>query len=236
MQRFLALCGVGVLVVVLLAGTGFGKPPGHQHKPSHSTPTQTPRTTSPKTTFSSGTGGNTNGGSKTFVKKKKPGKPKPGKKTGGKKKNKKHKKHHKKHHKRHKKDSSGTGGDDGGGDDAGGGDTGGGDAGGDGDDANGGSGTDDANDPEVAGQRGLLITDLEEDGPAAVAGLDVDDTILSVNGTRVQTVEGLRAALRNVNGPVNVVYISDDTGNTEDVKVVARNGRIGVTMDEVELQ
>jgi hypothetical protein len=173
--------------------------------------------------------GNWGGGKKTFGKKKKNGKPKPSKKSG-KKKHKKHKHHHRKHHKKHGSQDEGDMPDDGG---DGGGDAGGGDAGGG---SPSGGDEPDSDDPEVAGGRGLLITDLEDDGPAATAGLDVDDTILSVNGARVQSVEELRAALKSVNRPVKLVYISDDTGDTEFVMVTPNHGRIGVTMDEVELE
>jgi len=218
MRRFPALCGMVLLVLVCTSGFLFGKPPGHQHRHSTSPPTR-----SSQTSFESDMVGNWGGGKKSVGNKKKSGKPKPSKKSG-KKKHKKHKHHHKKHHKKHGSQDEGDMPDAGG---DGGGDAGGGDVGGD---------EPDGDDSEVAGGRGLLITDLEDDGPAATAGLDVDDTILSVNGVRVQSVEELRAALKNVGGPVKLVYISDDTDDTEDVMVTPRRGRIGVTMDEVELE
>ncbi len=229
MRRFPALCGTVLLVLVCTSGFLFGKPPTHQHRQTTSRPTQ-----SFQTRFESSNAGNWGGGKKSFGKKKKSGKPKPSKKSG-KKKHKKHKHHHKKHHKKKGSQDGGDMPDDGGdgGGDAGGGDAGGGDAGGGGP---GGGDERDADDPEVASGRGLLITDLDDDGPAATAGLDVDDTILSVNGVRVQSVEELRAALKNVDRPVKLVYISDDTGDTEDVMVRPKRGRIGVTMDEIELE
>jgi len=112
----------------------------------------------------------------------------------------------------------------------GGGDTGGSDAGGGGDGPDG-----PAVEPGLRTGKGLLVTDIDEDGPAAVAGLDVDDTILSVNGVRVQSVEGLRAVVEKATGPVSVVFLSDDTGDVEEADVTPRNGRLGITMDVVIL-
>jgi membrane-associated protease RseP (regulator of RpoE activity) len=224
MHRPLSVGGVGLLVLVLTAGLAFGNT---QPQPA---PLKTPARQASPASFVSANGG------KKFVNKKKAGKTKPGKKTGKKKKNK-HKKHHKKHHhkkhhKHHKGDKDDQGGaeggaDDGGGDESGG-DMGGGDAGGGGDGPDG-----PAVEPALQAGKGLLITDLDADGPAAVAGLDVDDTILSVNGVRVQSVEGLRAVVEKATGPVTVVFLSDDTGDVEEADVTPRKGRLGITMDVV---
>ena len=153
-----------------------------------------------------------------IIKKQKTGKPKPSKKTGNKKKNQKHTKHHNKHYPKYffqegveRLEGGGAG-------------------------AVEVPEPDEDDDPVVEGGRGLLITDLEEDGPAAAAGLDVDDTILSVNGVRVESVEALRGALKNVKGPVEVVFISDDSGETETVTVKPHRGRLGITMEEVDLE
>jgi C-terminal processing protease CtpA/Prc len=94
----------------------------------------------------------------------------------------------------------------------------------------------DANDPEVVGDKGLLITNLEDGGPAMVAGLDVDDTILSVNGVRVQSVAELQAVLKKATGPVEVVFISDDSGDVMEVDVTPKNSSLGVTTEVVELE
>jgi membrane-associated protease RseP (regulator of RpoE activity) len=156
---------------------------------------------------------NRGGGTKEIEKfdggKKKTDKKKVGTKSGNPKKNKKHTKHRKRHH-RHGKNS--TGGDD------------------DSDD----DGADDsADDPEVASGTGLQIIDLADAGPGAKAGLDVDDTILSVNGVRVQSVEELRAVVEKAKGVVTVVFISDNTGDVEEADVTPKHGRLGLTMIEV---
>jgi membrane-associated protease RseP (regulator of RpoE activity) len=233
MQRSLSLGGVAVLIVALMTGLTFGNTPA----PTRSLTSAGPASSS---SFTSIKGGKKGGNKKSIGKKRKPGKPKPGKKTGNKKKNKKkkhHKNHHHKKHKKHKKhkddgddgDEGGSGGDVGGGD-MGGGDVGGGDVGG-GDPS--GPEIPDAVEPALRAGHALLITDLEPDGPAATAGLDVDDTILSVNGVRVQSVEELRAVVEKATGPVSVVYISDDTGDVEDADIVPLKGRLGITMDVV---
>ena len=45
---------------------------------------------------------------------------------------------------------------------------------------------------------GVLISDVEDDGPAEKAGLDDGDVILSVNGTKVSTPDELRRAVRDI--------------------------------------
>jgi hypothetical protein len=242
MQRPLSLCGVGLLVLVLTAGLTFA----NSQAPSR--PLTTAAEQSSPSSFASFKGGNKGGNKKFVSKKKKPGKAKPGKKTGNKKKNKKkhHKKHHhKKHHKKHKKDKDDMGGGDEGGGGEGGGESGGGDEGGGGEGGgdmgggdsgggdSGGSGSENAVEPELRTGHGLLITDLDENGPAANAGLDVDDTILKVNGVRVQSVEELRAVVEAAKGPVVVVYISDETGDMEEAQMTPQKGRLGITMDVV---
>ncbi len=213
MKRSLILGGVSLLALVLTAGVSFGEP----QKPTKPTKPTTPTT---KTTNPSNGGTGTTGmdtpstmgtGDKTGMKDKKTGKKKPHHKSGKHKHKHHHKNHHHKHHKHHHV-AFVAGGTDGGA-----------------------VGADDEDDPEIEGDFGLLITDIDEAGPAAEAGLDVDDTILSVNGVRVQTVEELRTALKNVTGPITVVYISDDTEDVEEVEVTVKDGKMGITMEVVKL-
>jgi membrane-associated protease RseP (regulator of RpoE activity) len=95
---------------------------------------------------------------------------------------------------------------------------------------------DDKPDAEVDGDKGLLITEIVDGGPAAEAGLDVDDTILSVNGVRVQTVEELNAVVEKATGAVVVVFISDDSGDVEEVDITPKNGKLGLSTEVVELE
>jgi hypothetical protein len=222
MNRSLSLGGVGLLVLVFTAGMAFGHPPHHTPvRPAH-TPVQ-PNYQKPPSFYMDG--GKKDIGTKDVVQKdvikkdvvkkdvvknNKTGKKKVEKKSGKVKKNKKHKKH-KKHHKHRPK------------------------AWADGDDDSADGGTDDGDDPEVESGTGLQITDLDETGPAMEAGLDVDDTILSVNGVRVKSVLELRAVVEKATGPVRVVFLSDDTGNVEEVDITPKKGRLGITMEEVNV-
>jgi PDZ domain len=215
MNRSLSLGGGGLLVLVFTAGMAFGHPPHHTPvKPAH-TPVQ-PNYQKPPSFHTDG--GKKDIGPKDVVKKdvvkkdvvknNKTGKKKVEKKSGNSKKNKKHKKHHK-----HRPKAF---------------------AGGDDDSADGGA-DDDGDDPEVESGTGLQITDLDEAGPAMEVGLDVDDTIVSVNGLRVKSVLELRAVVEKATSPVRVVFLSDETGNVEEVDITPKNGRLGITMEEVNV-
>ncbi len=94
----------------------------------------------------------------------------------------------------------------------------------------------DDEDEEIEGDFGLIITDLDEDGPAAKAGLDIDDTIISINGVRVQTLEQLNTALKNIKGTVVVVFISDESEEVEEEDITPKAGKIGATLEVVELE
>lgn len=91
-------------------------------------------------------------------------------------------------------------------------------------------------DEEIEGDFGLIITDLDEDGPAAEAGLDIDDTIISINGVRVQTLEQMKAALKNIKGTVVVVFISDESEEVEEEDITVKDGKLGATLEVVKLE
>jgi membrane-associated protease RseP (regulator of RpoE activity) len=228
MKRSLGLFGVGLLALVLTASLVFG---GVRSQHAAST------NGSAKTSFVSAKSG-----------KKKGGKKKPGKKSG-KKKHKHHHRHHRKHHHRHHDHDRDRDRDR--------------DHDRDRDydrdydrdwdhvslialPVNGLSGqavgttnvlvADDKPDAEVDGDKGLLITEVVDGGPAEEAGLDVDDTILSVNGVRVQSVEELNAAVKKATGAVVVVFISDDSGDVEEVDITPKNGKLGLSTEVVELE
>ena len=95
---------------------------------------------------------------------------------------------------------------------------------------------DDQDDGEIEGDFGLIITDLDEDGPAAEAGLDIDDTIISINGVRVQTLEQMNTALKNIKGTVVIVFISDESEEVEEEDITPKAGKIGATLEVVELE
>jgi predicted metalloprotease with PDZ domain len=93
-----------------------------------------------------------------------------------------------------------------------------------------------ADDPEVDGDFGLLIVDLLDGGPAMEAGLDIDDTILSINGVRVQSLADVKKALKDVKWQIVIVFISDDSGDVEEVDVTLKDGKLGLTLEVVELE
>jgi membrane-associated protease RseP (regulator of RpoE activity) len=224
MNRMVCFGGVGALVLALTASMVFGSTKAVNQTFSRSA----------TSAFSSGSGSES-AVSKMGVMKK--GKKKPMKKSG---KNKKNKKHHRKHHRRHHHHHHREHGRDCGWHD----------------DHHRGwphfmfsgipSGVhfvstpitvvDDEDDGEIEGDFGLIITDLDEDGPAAEAGLDIDDTIISINGVRVQTLEQMNTALKNIKGTVVIVYISDESEEVEEEDITPKAGKIGATLEVVELE
>jgi hypothetical protein len=79
-----------------------------------------------------------------------------------------------------------------------------------------------------AARYGVLILDLSR-GPAARAGLQVDDIILSFNGVDTPSYEALAGAVQQAGDQAEVVYIDGDTGEETSCTVYPAAGRIGVT-------
>jgi hypothetical protein len=80
--------------------------------------------------------------------------------------------------------------------------------------------------PEV----GLLILDIVEGSGAAKAGLRADDVLYSVKGKRVQAFEDLPAILKDVTGPVEVVFWNGETKQYESLKVTPQKGVLGALL------
>jgi S1-C subfamily serine protease len=91
-------------------------------------------------------------------------------------------------------------------------------------------------DPAAGIEYGLEITSLTEEGAADEAGLNVGDIILSVNGSRVQTVGELRAALADCGDEAEVVFLTADDGDTQSVMVQPQDGRLGARLNQVPVQ
>jgi hypothetical protein len=89
--------------------------------------------------------------------------------------------------------------------------------------------------PPLGTDTGMKILNVEKDGPAAKGLLRVGDTILSVGTNRVQTFDELRSALGPLNGAVDIVFINGENGKREKLPVKVANGRIGATVQEVQL-
>jgi len=66
----------------------------------------------------------------------------------------------------------------------------------------------------------VTVTAVSADSPAALAGIDVDDVIVSVDGVDVQTLEDLAAHIQSRLGQEVVLVISDSP--TREVTLVPR--------------
>jgi hypothetical protein len=89
--------------------------------------------------------------------------------------------------------------------------------------------------PAAAAETAILITDLP-DGPAQRAGLLTGDIILRVDGNRVRTIDGLRAAVGGGGNAVTVTYFRPSLGQVLAQDVDVEDARIGVGIRETPIQ
>jgi regulator of sigma E protease len=82
---------------------------------------------------------------------------------------------------------------------------------------------------------GVEITHME-DGPAAEKGLLAGDIILNFNGTPTPSFEDLRDAVARSNGRAVALVLNGETGDRELVTLFPVEGRIGVTVEPVQVQ
>jgi hypothetical protein len=73
------------------------------------------------------------------------------------------------------------------------------------------------------------------DGPAARAGLQPGDVILSIGGVPTPTAEVLGGVLQQATGAVEVVVLRNATGERESVVLTPEDGRIGVFSESVRV-
>jgi hypothetical protein len=85
------------------------------------------------------------------------------------------------------------------------------------------------------GMYGVQITALSA-GTAMKQGLKVGDVILSYDGKETPTFEALAAAVQESGKKAEVVFLNPDTGDQEALTLFPVNGRIGVTVEPVELE
>jgi S1-C subfamily serine protease len=78
------------------------------------------------------------------------------------------------------------------------------------------------------------ITEVVARSPAARAGLQVGDVIVSVDGKRVSTPTALTAALKSA-AEVEVLFVNPDNGKAETRKVKPSNGEIGLSTKAVSV-
>jgi serine protease Do len=68
-------------------------------------------------------------------------------------------------------------------------------------------------------ERGILVTEVDEDGPAAKAGLKVGDVILEVDGRAVQDAEDLRREVRKLDPGQEAALTVQRDGRAMDLKL-----------------
>jgi serine protease Do len=76
---------------------------------------------------------------------------------------------------------------------------------------------------KLAGERGVLVTSVDADGPAGKAGLKAGDVILKFDGKPVGTGDDLRDEVRRAEGGKEVTVTVQRDGRTVDVKVQLAN-------------
>lgn len=78
---------------------------------------------------------------------------------------------------------------------------------------------------DLSEERGALIADLPEDGPAAKAGLRSDDVIVSWNGSRIESAAQLTRVVGETPAgrSVEVGYVRDGRQRTADVELTDRS-------------
>jgi hypothetical protein len=81
---------------------------------------------------------------------------------------------------------------------------------------------------------GVLITEMQR-GTAAKQGLRPGDIILSYNGSATPTFEALADAVQQSGNEAEVVFINQDNGEEEAITLFPVEGRIGVTVEPVQV-
>ncbi len=76
---------------------------------------------------------------------------------------------------------------------------------------------------KLAGERGVLVTSVEADGPAGKAGLKAGDVILKFDGKAVKAGDDLRDEVRRAEGGKEVTVTVQRDGRAVDMKVQLAN-------------
>lgn len=100
---------------------------------------------------------------------------------------------------------------------------------------------DDAERLGLAEERGALIADMPDEGPASEAGIRTDDVIVSWNGSRIESAAQLRRMVRETPAgrSVDIGYIRDGRERTVSVELADRSpsiSRFGPQMEGMRQQ
>jgi membrane-associated protease RseP (regulator of RpoE activity) len=76
---------------------------------------------------------------------------------------------------------------------------------------------------KLAGERGVLVTSVDADGPAGKAGLKAGDVILKFDGRAVKAGDDLRDVVRGAEGGKEVTVTVQRDGRTVELKVQLAN-------------
>jgi V8-like Glu-specific endopeptidase/tetratricopeptide (TPR) repeat protein len=85
-------------------------------------------------------------------------------------------------------------------------------------------------------ETGLKIADITDEGAAKKAGLNAGDIIVNIGSKRVRSFDELAAALATTKGAVEIVIIKSESGKRETFSVTPLAGKIGVSVDPVEVK
>jgi C-terminal processing protease CtpA/Prc len=86
-------------------------------------------------------------------------------------------------------------------------------------------------------ERGALVTDVPDEGPASEAGLQADDVIVSWNGSRVESAAQLRRLVAETPAgrSVELGYVRDGRQSTATIELVDRSSSVSRWMPRGEM-
>jgi predicted metalloprotease with PDZ domain len=91
---------------------------------------------------------------------------------------------------------------------------------------------DDVSRLDLREERGALVTDVPDDGPASEAGLEADDVVVSWNGTRIESAAQLSRMVRETPAgrTIDLGYMRDGRERTVSVELATRSPMVARTL------
>ncbi len=85
-------------------------------------------------------------------------------------------------------------------------------------------------------ERGALIADMPDEGPASEAGLQADDVIVSWNGSRIESAAQLRRMVRETPAgrSIDIGYVRDGRERTVSVELADRSPNVARFVPQIE--